>query len=809
MTNPLVVEHLITLEESSEFQQWRKTPQASTLEHTLQYAYQAFGKLLLFEEKEQEALIIFREAMEREVDLNLEWPAVIEISTEPWAEHSSYIPCFYAEKAASELSFQGFLTEAIDLISEAIAKYRGHSNERIAHAVIRAQTFLATQLVQADKLDDAQSAFEQVEEDLRESTWELAPDLLMWARFQRLVLATQDAETEAAATTWLEYARDPAPEQRASPISQLAGSLRSARAFSQLRDEHNLYTACSLLRDHAKALIEDDIAMHDPETIAGLIKWIAELGFTDEVLDECLNLQLLLASGKSVFGEDEIWEELEAVCQSDVGPSLSEVVLALHEHPQLDFAGWEFLNMAYVGRGDKYRKERDVGSAILCFAKVLDLADVGDDPDSTVSALNGITDLFATNDIQQTIVLTDLLSSVSLSGADARVGWAWLKLLKAALDQLCRSREFSGIQKVLRDFDSMEIDDILKHFGAHAAEHLSILSLRLETIEPRDSVEDLVLIQFTLFKYAMKWISFAEERDSSIRQDQMAETLLAFGRWADVHANAALLLKAVEIAKECLPSPKNEKAIRNVLMLVELASLFLEDLEQKLDLYHYASRVSGGQTDLIALITRFRLLRPLAEQTFLTDRTGAVRLVDQFLKDLPDRDQGPLNHVAMRALNLLTTLLLKSNDPDQALACARGALENLANTKVSHLHVEAIANGAIALTKVGRADEALDLLDSSAVDLLSMEDVSAENWATIEAARIQALIAAHDFDETKAREVMDVAHNLWLSSVPVHLRVRAIGMLGLSLRNAGLSRLWGDLLTAKLRGSQIDQQESS
>jgi tetratricopeptide (TPR) repeat protein len=319
----------------------------------------------------------------------------------------------------------------------------------------------------------------------------------------------------------------------------------------------------------------------------------------------------------------------------------------------------------------------------------------------------------------------------------------------------------------------------------------------------------LVLIQFTLFKYAMKWISFADERDSPIRQDQMAETLLAFGRWADVHANAALLLTTVEVAKECLPLPKNEKAIRNVLALVELASLFLENLEQKLDLYNYASRVSGGQTDLIALITRYRLLRPLAEQTFLTDRTGAVRLVDQFLKELPDRDEGPINHVAMRALNLLTTLLLKSNDPDQALACARGALENLANTKVSHLHVEAIANGAIALTKVGRADEALDLLDSSAVDLLSMEDVSAENWATIEAARIQALIAAHDFDETKAREVMDVAHNLWLSSVPVHLRVRAIGILGLSLRNAGLSRLWGDLLTAKLRGSPIDQQESS
>ena len=236
----------------------------------------------------------------------------------------------------------------------------------------------------------------------------------------------------------------------------------------------------------------------------------------------------------------------------------------------------------------------------------------------------------------------------------------------------------------------------------------------------------------------------------------------------------------------------------------------MDDPVQKLHLYEFANQIGGGQTDLIALITRYRLLRTLAEATFPTDPEGAVRLVDQFLKELPDHEEGHLHHVAVRALNLLTSLLIRSDQPNQALASARGALvESQVNTKISHLRVEAISNGAIALTKVGRASEALDLLEASAVDLLSMEDVSAEHWATIESARIQSLMATHHFDETKAREVMDVAHNLWLSSVPAHLRVKAIGNLGLSLRDAGLSKLWGDLLTARLSGHPIDQRESS
>ena len=810
MTNPQVVAHLLTLRHSSNFQQWRELPQVSTSEHVTQYAYHSFGKSLIHEGKEQEALEVFREAMERDVDLDLEWPAIIEISTDSWSQEESYRPSFFAEEAARELSFQGSVVEAIDLLTEAIVKYRGHSNERITRAVSGAQFFLAEQFERENKLNEAQAIFEQIEVDLSESTWVLAPNFVVWARFKRLVLFTRESDAETTAAAWLRFAQYPSPEQHVSPIAQLAGSLRSARAFHELRDEVHLQTSCSLLRDHAKALIEDDIKMSAPATIADLVGWISEFGFTDEVLDDCLNLQLLLATGQSVAGEYEIWEELEVACRSGSGPSASKVILALHEHPQIDFSGLEFLNMAYVGLGGDYLNDRDVGSAILCFAKVLELADVSDDPDSTVSALNAITELFTSNDIQQTIVLTDLLSSVSLSGANERVGWAWLKLLKAALEQLCQSQEFSGIQKALRDFDSMGIHDVLKQFGAHAAEHLAILSLRLESSESRDSVEDLVLIQYTLFQYAMKWISIAEERESSIRQNQMAETLLGFGRWANAHANAALLLKAVEVAKECLPSPSNEKAIRNILILIQLTSLYMDDPVQKLHLYEFANQIGGGQTDLIALITRYRLLRTLAEATFPTDPEGAVRLVDQFLKELPDHEEGHLHHVAVRALNLLTSLLIRSDQPNQALASARGALvESQVNTKISHLRVEAISNGAIALTKVGRASEALDLLEASAVDLLSMEDVSAEHWATIESARIQSLMATHHFDETKAREVMDVAHNLWLSSVPAHLRVKAIGNLGLSLRDAGLSKLWGDLLTARLSGHPIDQRESS
>jgi hypothetical protein len=240
------------------------------------------------------------------------------------------------------------------------------------------------------------------------------------------------------------------------------------------------------------------------------------------------------------------------------------------------------------------------------------------------------------------------------------------------------------------------------------------------------------------------------------------------------------------------------------LLMIELSFNDIESVDDRVALFEYAQRIGRDDDDWTSLLTLYRLVRARALELLPTDPTEALSVAQTFYDALHDGTNRYRRHVKLRARNLLTTLYFAIKDDSAALKSALDGFTTLRHDEAPHLFALTIANLVTSLVRAGQPDAALEHLQADAVSLLALKDTTSLEWATIEAVRIEALVAAGEFDVRATDEVLDVVATLLGPSTTDHARVSALGRLAAVANSHQLDDLWG-----RLAGATEEIEQSS